>query len=277
MLKMFNTSITYSFHRVALGLMSATAGVLYAFGVANAELPAAEFSTDPSQQVLDQIMSMMTQERSALAALGVDQLAEFSGLGVMRPATSENTEKPLSVFGISLSAREDVQATTMAYVGQAGFGPLSGAEFSKAVLDSMPIASGGQQWKCLTEALYFEARSETLAGQFAVGEVILNRVDSRAYPNSVCGVVSQGAGRRNACQFSYNCDGRAEHFAEAKAFARAGKLAKMMLDGSARVLTGGATHYHANSVNPVWARTFLKTAEIGNHSFYRKRQKLTSN
>ncbi|PCJ77057.1 MAG: cell wall hydrolase [Rhodobacteraceae bacterium] len=181
----------------------------------------------------------------------------------------------LSFFGLSIGAShaEDDAANALANAAQSGpisvdLGAQTATGFTVAVLDSMPTASGDRAWQCLTEALYFEARSETLEGQFAVGEVILNRVDSPKFPNSVCGVVGQGASRLNACQFSYNCDGKAEHFTEPKAYARSGKLAKLLLDGRARVLTGGATYYHASSVNPRWARSFTKTAQIGHHIFY---------
>lgn len=129
--------------------------------------------------------------------------------------------------------------------------------------------AGGPQWQCLTEALYFEARGEGLAGQIAVAEVILNRVDSRRFPNSVCGVVRQGAEQLNACQFSYNCDGKPEVIADSAAWARAGRIARRMLDGRPRALTLEATHYHNTEVNPRWARKLVQTARIGEHIFYR--------
>jgi spore germination cell wall hydrolase CwlJ-like protein len=130
-------------------------------------------------------------------------------------------------------------------------------------------AAGGPQWRCLTEALYFEARGESLAGQVAVAEVILNRVDSRRYPDSVCAVVGQGAKNLNACQFSFKCDGKREDMANKAAFERAGQISRLMLDGRDRSLTLNATHYHADSVKPRWARRLVPTAKIGAHVFYR--------
>jgi spore germination cell wall hydrolase CwlJ-like protein len=67
-----------------------------------------------------------------------------------------------------------------------------------------------------------------------VAEVILNRVASTRYPNTVCGVINQGTGRKFACQFSYTCDGRAEVINEAAVYTRVGKVAKMMLAGAPR-------------------------------------------
>ena len=75
--------------------------------------------------------------------------------------------------------------------------------YSEAYLRGLPVAKGGKEWACLTEALYFEARGETVKGQFAVGEVILNRVSSPSFPDTICGVINQGTGRKFACQFTY--------------------------------------------------------------------------
>ena len=135
-------------------------------------------------------------------------------------------------------------------------------------LARQPRVSGGAEWQCLTEALYFEARGETVKGQFAVAEVILNRVDSSRFPSSVCGVVNQGTGRKFACQFTYTCDGRPEHVNEPAAWDRVGKVAKLMLAGAPRSLTKGATYYHTTAVRPSWSRKFSRTAHIGVHLFY---------
>ena len=83
-------------------------------------------------------------------------------------------------------------------------------DYDEAWLRSLPNGKGGEQFTCLAEALYFEARGESIKGQVAVAEVILNRVESNKFPNTVCGVINQGTGRKYACQFTYTCDGRAE-------------------------------------------------------------------
>lgn len=149
-------------------------------------------------------------------------------------------------------------------------GTVDGFEYTRAYLDSLPTAQGDAAWQCLAEALYFEARGETVKGMFAVAEVILNRRDSTRYPDSICGVVNEGTGRKHACQFSYTCDGLAEHIGEPAAYARVGKVAKLVLNGAPRELTQGATHYHTKSVRPRWARIFPRTATIGSHHFYRQ-------
>ncbi|ABD55646.1 cell wall hydrolase SleB [Jannaschia sp. CCS1] len=139
-----------------------------------------------------------------------------------------------------------------------------------AGLDALRAPRGGAQWRCLTEALYFEARGEPIEGQYAVAEVILNRVDAANYPNSICGVIDQGTGRQFACQFTYTCDGQSEEMTDRTAMHRLGHIARIMIDGAPRDLTAGATHYHANWVNPRWASVYPRTTEIGIHRFYRQ-------
>lgn len=153
----------------------------------------------------------------------------------------------------------------------------SGVIYDGNYLASQPAAEGGAQWECLAEALYFEARGETVQGMFAVGEVILNRVDSSAYPDTLCGVINQGTGRKYACQFTYTCDGLAEVVSEPRAWERVGKVARLLIDGAPRVLTAGATHYHTRAVSPYWAKRFPRTAAIGSHYFYRQPTRTASN
>ena len=153
----------------------------------------------------------------------------------------------------------------------------SGVIYDANYLASRPEANGGEQWECLAEALYFEARGETVRGMFAVGEVILNRVDSNAYPDTLCDVIHQGTGRRYACQFTYTCDGHAEVISEPRAWERVGKVARLLIDGAPRALTAGATHYHTRAVSPSWAQRFPRTAAIGSHYFYRQPTRTASN
>ncbi|MCA0997650.1 cell wall hydrolase [Alloyangia pacifica] len=154
---------------------------------------------------------------------------------------------------------------------------VKGPSYDKSWLATQPQATGGAQFQCLAEALYFEARGESLQGQFAVAEVIMNRVDSPRFPGSICGVVNQGTGRLHACQFSYTCDGRPEHVSEKAAWDRVAKVAKAVMTGAPRVLTKGATFYHTRAVRPSWARKFTKTASIGAHYFYRAGYRVSSN
>ena len=141
--------------------------------------------------------------------------------------------------------------------------------YSTAWLDAQPVATGDADFECLAQALYFEARGETVKGQFAVAEVILNRVKSAQFPNSVCAVVKQGTGRRNQCQFSYTCDVHAEVIRERQAHVRSAKSAQAVLNGMNEELTAGATYYHTTAVRPRWSKAFTNTTRIGVHLFYR--------
>lgn len=149
--------------------------------------------------------------------------------------------------------------------------------FTRGWVDSQPKAKGDAEWRCLAEALYFEARGETVKGQFAVAEVILNRVKSGRFPQTLCGVIKQGTGRRYQCQFTYTCDGYKDVIAEPKAFERVAKVARASIDGVAGGLTGGATHYHTTAVRPKWSRIYKQTARIGVHVFYRHNYRTASN
>lgn len=143
---------------------------------------------------------------------------------------------------------------------------LSGALFLNA-----PSASADEvdrsELQCLAEALYFEARGEPAAGQKAVAEVILNRVDSTQFPASVCGVVKQGG--KGGCQFSYNCGGKSRAIREQAAFQRVTRIAEAALGGAPRDLTNGALYFHTPAVKPAWSRRFTQTTRIGRHIFYR--------
>ncbi|MFC3086339.1 cell wall hydrolase [Tabrizicola soli] len=169
--------------------------------------------------------------------------------GRSAPIGTELVRLPAPDLSAALSARAQTEGLTMDW------------------LLAQPAPTGDADWQCLTEALYFESRGESLAGQVAVAEVILNRVDSALYPRSVCGVVKQRGG--GGCQFSYVCDGK-KRMREKAAADLSGRIARAMLDGAPRLLTDGATHFHTRQVRPGWSKRFAHTASIGAHLFYRQ-------
>ena len=123
--------------------------------------------------------------------------------------------------------------------------------------------------KCLATAIYFEARGESIGGQAAVAKVVLNRAENPAYPGTVCGVVYQNQHRRNACQFSFACDGIPERVTEKKAWAQAQQIANEVVSGREYIAdVGHSTHYHATYVYPHWAPRMQKNTKIGLHIFY---------
>jgi spore germination cell wall hydrolase CwlJ-like protein len=127
--------------------------------------------------------------------------------------------------------------------------------------------------KCLTEAIYFEARGETVRGQIAVAQVVMNRVFSGYYPNTVCGVVYQNASHHLACQFTFACDGISDVVREPDAWERAKKIAAETIDGQLWLPeVGKATHYHAYWVHPSWVHEMTKMYKLGVHTFYRPKR-----
>ena len=121
---------------------------------------------------------------------------------------------------------------------------------------------------CLTQAVYYEAGLEPLAGRRAVAQVVLNRLRHPAFPKSVCGVVYQGS-RTGVCQFTFVCDGALYRTPEAGAWKQARAIAEAALAGYVERSVGEATHYHADYVAPRWAPLLAKVRQIGAHIFYR--------
>ncbi len=123
---------------------------------------------------------------------------------------------------------------------------------------------------CLTQAVYYEAGNQSEDGQRAVAQVVLNRVRHPAWPDSVCGVVYQGAMRPGGgCQFTFTCDGSLARTPVASLWVRARQYAAEALAGRTYAPVGLSTFYHANYVFPAWAPRLVKTATIGAHIFYR--------
>ena len=146
---------------------------------------------------------------------------------------------------------------------------------------------------CMALNIYYESRSDNLAGQYAVADVVLNRVQDSRYPNTVCDVIQQGPVReswktkqhedlpdeeriylpiRHMCQFSWYCDGKSDDPKDETGWAQAQYVAgAIMYSGKYRGITEGATHYHATYVRPKWRldRGMNHIGRIGSHIFYR--------
>ena len=122
---------------------------------------------------------------------------------------------------------------------------------------------------CLAEAIYYEARGESFTGQAAVAEVIMNRVNHRVYPDTICGVVYEGSERVTGCQFSFTCDGSMTRAPRGRAWRRSQLVAEHVAIGFAPPRTRRATHYHTTAVDPHWNDSLVQTGQIGTHIFYR--------
>lgn len=148
----------------------------------------------------------------------------------------------------------------------------------RAVAPATPFQSGPQaeddyvrSLDCLAKAIYYEARSETEDGQRAVAQVVLNRVRHPAFPDSICGVVYQGAQLRTGCQFTFTCDGSLNYGAAGLAWDRARRIALEAMNGETYAPVGTATHYHTTAILPYWASSLTRLAVVGAHVFYRWR------
>ena len=131
---------------------------------------------------------------------------------------------------------------------------------------------------CMAFNIYHEANNQSMLGQIAVGQVVMNRVEDSRFPDTVCEVVKQAVTYKGTdkpvlhkCQFSWYCDGKKdEPNYDSKSWSNALKYAVVVLGGDITLdFTDGATHYHATYVRPAWAKTKTRTTRIDRHIFYR--------
>lgn len=141
------------------------------------------------------------------------------------------------------------------------------------------VADMQQERLCLAQAIYHEARGEPEQGQWAVANVILNRVDSHRYPSTICGVVFQNAHKgKFKCQFTFACDGRSDMGGDGNRIVRESWVRSNIIAHAALTefqagrrpdaLPGSALYYHTRSVAPDWSKVFTPVATIGSHIFY---------
>jgi spore germination cell wall hydrolase CwlJ-like protein len=211
------------------------------------------FGTRPLGDSLASIQPWAPGEEPVLESTDV------ADLDFKRPESLAPTESGEPTAGESIAAKGEVTGE--------GQRPRTPAERLELVGDARVKAE-----KCLTDAIYFEARGEPVRGQIAVAQVVMNRVFSGYYPNTVCGVVYQNSHRRMRCQFTFACDGIRDRITEPDAWDRAKEIAHETLDGKLWLAdVGKATHYHAYWVHPSWVREMARLYKIGVHTFYRPR------
>ena len=134
---------------------------------------------------------------------------------------------------------------------------------------------------CLALNTYHEAKNQSLVGQVATAQVVMNRVADDRFPNTICEVVKQGPTRpswedpekeypiKHRCQFSWYCDGKDDTPKNEKAWKKAQDVAFLVIYDKIKLdVTEGATHYHATYVRPSWAKTKKRTTRIEKHIFY---------
>jgi spore germination cell wall hydrolase CwlJ-like protein len=187
---------------------------------------------------------------------------------------------PLPALHLAASGLQSVEPPWASELARAA--PRNpGLDLSRAAIgeeNGKPVFFGGlneaefrtREKRCLATAIYFEARGESVDGQIAVAQTILNRVRSAFYPDTICGVVYQGSQMRNACQFSFACDRTSDVPKEKPQWETANEIAERVLKGEAWLESvGHASHYHATYVQPDWIPEMRRLTRIGSHVFYR--------
>lgn len=212
---------------------------------------------------------------TALSATASNQKAEAARQAQARVANEAELVSDYAKFLTAETAhtRRTLEAprlkpakSTEAIVAEDGAGPdVAGFDFAELTIAKMDAA----ERRCLAQAIYYEARSESRIGQLAVADVVLNRVSSPVYPNSICRVVYQGSERATGCQFSFTCDGSMKLRINERKWKQAEELAGSILAGLRVPVSRHATHYHADYVSPPWADHLTPTAIIGTHKFYK--------
>jgi spore germination cell wall hydrolase CwlJ-like protein len=149
--------------------------------------------------------------------------------------------------------------------------------------ENRPSNISAEEFECLVENIYHEAGGESVRGKIAVGVVTMNRTKDERYPKTICGVVKQGPINKwhweqrqaivpikHRCQFSWWCDGKKERidYGSLKYYDSI-VAARKVLTGNYDDLVGGATHYHAEYVNPEWASRLIRIVQIDSHIFYK--------
>jgi len=194
-----------------------------------------------------------TAETIEIASIDPDMTNSAALAAIDALAPGADVPVPLMMSKELAYAREDLPATT----------------FDGSVLDKKGKKVSDKELWCMATAIYFEARGETYRGQVAVGQVVMNRVAHPLYPDSICGVVFQNQSKRNACQFSFACDGIPEKVNDGKSWKQAQEIASGVVSGKEYLPeVGYATHYHATYVRPQWAPRMKKLTKIGLHVFY---------
>jgi len=222
---------------------------------------------------LDQ-MSFLDGDASGQSAeiyFGNGSMGSPAGLQSWAPGTEPILVAPMEDAGVQLSALEGADMGADIGAGETVTGKDNSRVLSPAQLLGLEGKPRAKAEKCLADAIYFEARGEPFKGQEAVAQVVMNRVFSGVYPNDVCGVVYQHAGRHLACQFTFACEGKdLNQIDEPDMWEQAKQISKDTLDGKIWLAeVGHATHYHAYWVHPSWVHEMARLYHLGVHTFYR--------
>lgn len=227
----------------------------------------AEFAATQAPKLTPELLAAYVQRQQ--------QLQSFSGFDVAQPKV-ELTEDVLlgyiarrqnqaldAIESVDFTNKPALTADVLATYAESGFVPT---------VKKVKLADSERN--CLAQAIYHEARGESVEGQLAVANVIINRAMSKKYPTTICGVVYQNADKgKFKCQFSFACDGKSDGGTERIAWNRSLKLAdqafrEFQQGDTPGVVPDSVLYYHTKAVNPSWSNKFREVASIGSHVFY---------
>lgn len=211
--------------------------------------------------------------RTACSALSAPLACVIAGAALASVATSDHVDDAWTRVTAQSFIPVDVTDVDpdQFYVRQVGIRQIDLEEQIASGYTTNP-GTLREELTCLAQNIYFEARSEPLEGKLAVAHVVMNRVASSNFPNTVCGVVQDGTDEvRHQCQFSWYCDGKADVIEDETAWSEATRLASKVYWGRVDDPSGGALWYHADYVKPAWRKAFIEGPQIGRHIFYTRK------
>jgi spore germination cell wall hydrolase CwlJ-like protein len=170
-----------------------------------------------------------------------------------------------AVLGFAVAIVTGVSAPTEVLASPTAFSAIAfTGTLEEQVATAARVETDDREQDCLASAVYFEARGEPIQGQLAVADVVLNRVASTRYPNTICEVVEQ------PMQFSFvNATGRIpEANRSSEAWLTAVAIARIAQAGTVRAVDSDVLWYHADYVHPSWGRRLARQDKIGLHIFY---------
>jgi spore germination cell wall hydrolase CwlJ-like protein len=190
-------------------------------------------------------------------------LLGLSGFGAA--ALAEVTDETAAAVAIDkATALEELAAGKSEATAAAA--PITAAE--ALAVDPAGTAPVDETLVCLARSIYWEAKGQDVADMEAVASVVLNRLAVDDFPDTVCGVVTDGQ-EGGSCQFGWWCDGKSDKVTEPAQYEIAIDVARRALNGELADRTDGALYFLGTGSRPGWTRDMVATAEIGGHVFFR--------
>ena len=234
-----------------------------------AEMPAPSARGVRGRRPVTLLAAIMLALASSLTIAAKGLALPEHGLTVrLPPAEAYDAPQTGDVAPTQLTA-EAAEALRVSIAEELSDGDFTGPKPPALALNAASAGDRVRALRCMTDAVYYEAANEPEPGMRAVAQVVINRVRHPEWPNSVCGVVYQGAERASGCQFSFTCDGSLARGRSRAAWARSQRIAEEALDGHEFGDVGMATYYHTFEVWPHWGRRLTMTNMIGRHLFHR--------